>query len=186
MHKEERRLLPFREYWANTSTPFPIARLWQSATTTKPIAIYRTPRYEVGEQLNRCKTMVFHIVNDKCLADGPNREPVVAVVVVPVVFVRIEVEVAGVVAVGRVERTRPVVAPAASIVELGTETVAGGTMSTSFSPAGLASAPSGEYLGRLVTGKPTKQKLSSPPFSALRVTFICGLTCFTQSHALRS
>ena len=28
-HKEERRLLPFREYWADTSTPFPIARLWQ-------------------------------------------------------------------------------------------------------------------------------------------------------------
>lgn len=28
-HKEEKRLLPFREYWADTSTPFPIARLWQ-------------------------------------------------------------------------------------------------------------------------------------------------------------
>ncbi len=80
---------------------------------------------EVGEQLNRCKT-IFHTVNDKCLADGPHREPVVAVVVVPVVFVRIEVEVAGVVAVGRVERTRPVVAFAAGIVEFGTFAVAGG------------------------------------------------------------
>ena len=32
-------------------------------------------------------------------------------------------------------------------------------MSTSFSPVYLVSALSGEYLGRLVTGKPTKQKL---------------------------
>ena len=81
---------------------------------------------EVGEQLNRCKTMVFHIVKDKCLADGPHRKPVEAVVVVPVVFVRIEVEVAGVGGVGGVERTRPIVAPAAGIVELRTIAVAGG------------------------------------------------------------
>ena len=50
-------------------------------------------------------------------ADGPHREPVVAAVVVPAAPARIEAEVAGEAAVGRAERTRPVVASAAGIVE---------------------------------------------------------------------
>ena len=59
-------------------------------------------------------------------ADGPHREPDVAVGVVPAVYVRTEVEVAGVEAAGRAERTRPVVAFAAGIEEYGTFAVAGG------------------------------------------------------------
>ena len=60
-------------------------------------------------------------------ADGPNREPEVAsAVVVLVVSIRIEVEVAGVVVVPYVERTRPEVAPATGIAEYGTFAVAGG------------------------------------------------------------
>ena len=59
-------------------------------------------------------------------ADGPHREPVVAVVAVTVVYARSEVEVAGVDAVRRDERTRPVDAPAAGTDELGTFAAAGG------------------------------------------------------------
>ena len=58
-------------------------------------------------------------------ADGPNRESDVAVAGAPVVSARIEVQAEGVAAVAR-ERTRPEAAPAASKVELGTGTVAGG------------------------------------------------------------
>ena len=57
-------------------------------------------------------------------ADGPNREPVKAAGVAPVVPVRIEVEAFG--AAVRADPTRPVDAPAASIVELGAVTQAGG------------------------------------------------------------
>ena len=59
-------------------------------------------------------------------ADGPHREPVEAGVVVPAARARIEAEVAGAVAAGRVEQTRPEVASAAGIVESGTSAVAGG------------------------------------------------------------
>ena len=51
------------------------------------------------------------------LKNGPHRVTVVAVVVVHVGVARIEVEVPRVVRVVRVERTRPVVAVAACVVE---------------------------------------------------------------------
>ena len=58
------------------------------------------------------------------LENGPHRKAVVAVVVVHVGVARIEVEVPRVVRVVRVERTRPVVAVRASVVELTVPTVA--------------------------------------------------------------
>ena len=51
---------------------------------------------------------------------------VVAVVVVPIHVGRIEVEVASVVRVRLVERTRPVVAVGANVVEVSTVAVTGG------------------------------------------------------------
>ena len=58
-------------------------------------------------------------------ADWTHREPAVTAEAVPVVLVRTDVEVAGDAAVGRAERTRPVVT-LADIVEHGTFAVAGG------------------------------------------------------------
>ena len=67
------------------------------------------------------------------LANGPHRKTVVAVVVVHVGVARIEVEVPRVVRVACVERTRPVVAVVANVVELVVPTVArSGQEETSF------------------------------------------------------
>ena len=44
-HKDERRLLPFREYWEDTLIHSPIVHLWQSATTTKPTDTQPIRRY---------------------------------------------------------------------------------------------------------------------------------------------
>lgn len=59
-------------------------------------------------------------------ADGSHRLSVVAVVVVPIPIVRIEVHVVRVVVVVRVERTGPIVAVRARVVELAIPAVASG------------------------------------------------------------
>ena len=51
------------------------------------------------------------------LRHGADALPVVAVVVVPVHVARVEVQVVGVVRVVRIERTRPIVAVGACVVE---------------------------------------------------------------------
>jgi len=64
------------------------------------------------------------------LANWPDRLTVVAVVVVRVVIAGIEVEVPGVVRIVRIERTGPIVAVTAHIVEVRIVTITGGRKET--------------------------------------------------------
>ena len=82
----------------------------------------KTSLTKVGKKpfLRQAETDILGLV----LADRPYGKTVIAVVVVHIGVVRIEVEVPRVVRVVGVERTRPIVAVVASVVELVVPTVA--------------------------------------------------------------
>ena len=86
-----------------------------------PFAVYDDVRHSMPD---RGRLSVDRMSNDMVsyflkvlLADRPNREPIVAIVVVPVLVVRIEVEVPRVVRVVLIEGRGPVVAVRTHIVE---------------------------------------------------------------------
>ena len=76
--------------------------------------------------MNNYRKSASEIHYARAAPHGTNRVTVVAVVVVPIHIGRIEPQVPRVVRVGLVERTRPVVAVRANVVEVSTVAVTGG------------------------------------------------------------